>query len=149
MRLYLKNKYGVSKAFLFIGMVPGNQKLYEILQSSGYVLIFKPTVRYIENGKETVKGNVDAELVLYAAAKVYNEYDKAVIISGDGDFACLYEYLVEHQKLLRIMTPNRRYSKLLRTFIKYIVNIDELRKRIAYTPSYSIKIKSARGRSKP
>ena len=52
LRLYLKNKYGVSKAFLFIGMVPGNQKLYEILQSSGYVLIFKPTVRYIENGKK-------------------------------------------------------------------------------------------------
>lgn len=28
-RLYLKNKYHVEKAYLFIGMVPGNEQLYE------------------------------------------------------------------------------------------------------------------------
>jgi hypothetical protein len=54
-RLYLKNKYSVEQAFMFIGMVSGNQKLYTQLQAAGFILIFKPTVRYFENGKETLK----------------------------------------------------------------------------------------------
>jgi hypothetical protein len=63
LRLYLKNKYGVDRAFIFIGLVNNNQKLYTYLQAAGFILIFKPTVRYFEDGKETVKGNVDAESV--------------------------------------------------------------------------------------
>ena len=59
LRLYLKNKYGVEQAFMFIGMVSSNQKLYTQLQAAGFILIFKPTVRYFENGKETVKGNAE------------------------------------------------------------------------------------------
>lgn len=59
-RIYLKDKYSVSKAFLFIGYVPENQDLYTNLQKAGYILIFKPTLKR-PDGK--VKGNVDAELV--------------------------------------------------------------------------------------
>lgn len=62
-------------------------------------MIFKPTVRYFENGKEAVKGNADAELVLHAAAIEYSNYDKALIVSGDGDFACLIYFLAEKGKL--------------------------------------------------
>jgi hypothetical protein len=47
-RLYLKNKYHVDKAFMFIGMVSNNQKLYTQLQTAGFILVFKPTVRYFE-----------------------------------------------------------------------------------------------------
>src|SRR5438045_3316091 len=89
LRLYLQHKYNIEKAFLFIGMVANNQKLYTTLQSAGFILIFKPTVRYFVDGKETYKGNVDAELVLHASAIEYAHYDKAIIVSGDGDFACL------------------------------------------------------------
>lgn len=89
-RLYLKNKYNVQKAYLFIGQVPGNEMLYLSLQEAGYILIFKPTV---EIKDDTVKGNVDAELVLHASAIQYDNYDKAIIVSGDGDFACLVEFL--------------------------------------------------------
>src|SRR3990167_4329773 len=85
-RLYLKNKYGVSKAYLFIGQVPGNEAMYAHLQEMGYILIFKPTMQYKRSGKVETKGNVDAELVLYASAISFGDYDKAVIVSGDGDF---------------------------------------------------------------
>ncbi len=85
-RLYLKNKYNVKRAYLFIGQVEGNELLYENLHEMGYELILKPTTEYTVDEVVTVKGNVDAELVLYAAAKVYNQYDKAIIVSGDGDF---------------------------------------------------------------
>lgn len=131
-RLYLKNKYNVAEAYLFIGKTDGNQDLYTALQQAGYTLIFKPTVAYYEAGKKTMKGNVDAELVLYAAAKVYNDYDKAVIVSGDGDFYCLAEYLDESDKLLRIITPNRRYSKLLSDYRSYITSLEPLQSRLAY-----------------
>ena len=131
-RLYLKNKYNVSEAYLFIGMVPGNERMYSQLSQAGYHIVFKPTVIYTENGRLTTKGNVDAELVLYAAAKVYEQYDKAVIVSGDGDFACLHDYLPEKHKLLHVMVPNARFSKLLREQQKYIVRIDRLKDKVQY-----------------
>lgn len=131
-RLYLKNKYNVERAYLFIGKTSGNQDLYNSLQQAGYVLVFKPTVAYVENGRKTMKGNVDAELVLYAAAKTYSEYQKAIIISGDGDFYCLAEYLIEKQKLLRIITPNRKYSKLLRSYRNYITHLEPLQSKLEY-----------------
>ncbi len=126
-RLYLKNKYDVDRAFMFIGLVANNQQLYTMLQASGFILIFKPTVQYFENGKQTVKGNVDAELVLHAAAIEYSNYDKAIIVSGDGDFACLAQFLESKDKLLHIFTPNHRYSQLLKPHSKYIVKLSSLK----------------------
>ena len=62
-RVYLKDKYDITKAFLFIGYVSTNQNLYTSLQKDGYILVFKPTLFLPKGG---VKGNVDAELVLYS-----------------------------------------------------------------------------------
>ena len=88
-RQYLRDKYQISKAYLFIGYVDGNSPLYTYLQTVGYILIFKPTLE-LPDGK--VKGNVDAELVLHTMIE-YPNYTKAMIVSGDGDFYCLVEYL--------------------------------------------------------
>lgn len=143
LRLYLKNKYAVEEAFIFIGMVGDNQKLYTMLQKAGFILVFKPTVQYFQDGKQTVKGNVDAELVLHAAAIQYPNYDKAIIITGDGDFACLMEYLEGKGKLMHILTPNNKYSKLLQPYAKYIVQVSRLRKSIEYKKT------GIGGRSKP
>ena len=132
-RLYLKNKYKVEKAYLFIGQVDGNESLYESLKGAGYEVVFKPTTEYQVDGETTVKGNVDAELVLYASAKVYKQYNKAIIISSDGDFLCLAQYLFERQKLLHIMVPNGRYSQLLGEFQSSIVRLDKLKRSLHYS----------------
>jgi len=63
LRQYLRDKYSITKAFLFIGYVYDNQDLYTALQKDGYILIFKPTLR-LPDGR--VKGNIDADLVLHA-----------------------------------------------------------------------------------
>lgn len=131
-RLFLKNKYNVEQAYMFIGMVPNNQKLYTELQEAGFVLVFKPTIRYFVDGTDTVKGNVDAELVLHAAAVQYEHYDKAVIVSGDGDFTCLVEFLIDNNKLLRLLAPNHKYSSLLAKFDKYIVRLDKQLQAFGY-----------------
>ncbi len=113
-RKYLSDKYGVTKAFLFIGYLPTNQNLYTALQQYGYILIFKPTL-VLADGK--VKGNVDAELVLHAMIE-YTNYSKAVIVSGDGDFHCLVKYLKNKSKLEKLIIPNRnKHSSLLREFL--------------------------------
>ena len=143
-RLYLKNKYNVEKAYLFIGQLAGNEQLYLYLQEAGYILIFKPTV---ETKEGDVKGNVDAELVLHAAAIQYKNYDKALIVSGDGDFTCLIEFLVERQKLLHVLTPNRHYSSLLRRYDTYIKRVDNARSSLE--DSMPIKKTRTSGRSKP
>ena len=126
-RIYLKDKYKVEKAFLFIGYVMGNEARYSSLQTAGFHLIFKPTLEYKKNKKVVVKGNVDAELVLHSMIE-YSNYDKAIIVSGDGDFHCLIKYLSEKDKLLKLLIPNQfKYSALLRRFISYIEFLTPLR----------------------
>ncbi len=128
-RVYLKDKYHVTKAFLFIGYVAGNERLYTYLQDSGYVCIFKPTLETKIDGERKTKGNVDADLVLHAMIQLAN-YDKAVIVTGDGDFHCLVEYLSEKEKLFKIIVPNLHYSSLLRGFSNFMVNIQFLRNKL-------------------
>jgi len=128
--IYLKDKYKVRKTFLFIGYVAGNEALYTSLQEAGYIVIFKPTLEYKKEGKRHTKGNVDAELVLHTMIE-YPNYDKAIIVSGDGDFHCLIEYLESKDKLFKIVIPNsQKYSALLRKFHKYFVYMDNLKKKL-------------------
>jgi len=118
-RKYLADKFRVAKAFLFIGYIRKYEKMYRNLKSYGYELIFKPTV---EDSHGKPKGNVDAELVLHSAAIQYSNYDNAVVVSGDGDFYCLYEYLTKKNKLSKIIIPNRHSeSSLLKKFHSYKV----------------------------
>lgn len=128
-RIYLSDKYHVAKAFLFIGFLPDNLSLYNYLQKSGYIVIFKPTLPGKKKGQEIVKGNVDAELVLQAIVE-FGNYDKAIIVSGDGDFYCLIEHLANTGKLYKIIVPNRKYSSLLRKFSPYIVMADMLKEKV-------------------
>ena len=110
-RVYLKDKFKVTQAYLFMGYIKENQRMYEQLQDNGYTLVFKPTLIYKDG---TTKGNCDAELVLHTMIK-YTVFDKAVIVSGDGDFFCLAEYLRENDKLKSILIPDQnRYSALLK-----------------------------------
>jgi len=129
-RVYLKEKYHVDKAFLFIGYVQGNQDMYTRLQEDGFILIFKPTLRY-KNGR--IKGNVDAEIVLQAMIEI-SEYDGAVLVTGDGDFQCLAKYLHKKEKLKKIVVPNQKsYSVLLKKMpSEYLAFVSDLKKRLEY-----------------
>jgi len=126
---FLRDKYRVTHAFLFIGYIYENQDLYISLQKDGYILIFKPTLS-LPDGR--VKGNVDAELVLHAMIE-YDNYDKALIVTGDGDFYCLVDYLVKKNKLLKLMVPNRnKFSSLLRKMMPHIMFMNDLRGKLEH-----------------
>lgn len=141
--IYLQDKFKIVKAFLFIGYVAGNEALYTSLQKAGYIIVFKPTLEFKREGKMYTKGNVDAELVLHTMIE-YPHYNKAMIVSGDGDFHCLIEYLERKNKLLHILIPNpKKYSALLRKFHKYFTYIHLLETKL------SIKKRGSNLRTKP
>jgi uncharacterized LabA/DUF88 family protein len=133
-RIFLKDKYKVEKAYIFIGYVEGNQQMYKKLQEDGYIVIFKPTLVYKD---ATTKGNCDAELVLHSMIELPN-YEKAVLVSGDGDFYCLAEYLRGIKKLEAVVIPDQeRYSALLKKINtsseKYLVFLNDVRNKLEYT----------------
>lgn len=128
-RVYLREKYGVGTAYYFVGFIEGNSNLYTSLQKNGYILIFKPTLT-LPDGK--VKGNVDAELVLYTMIE-YENYEKAVIVTGDGDFYCLVDYFIKNNKLLTLLIPDRnRFSSLFRRKMAHISFISDFRRKLEY-----------------
>jgi len=127
-RQYLKDKFRVNRAYYFIGYVKKNEWLYRILEKAKYKVVYKPTVY---NSKGELKGNVDAELVLYAAAKEFPNYDEAVIVAGDGDYACLVKYLKEKNKLKRLLIPNMKSeSSLLKKYQEYKTFIEKERAKL-------------------
>ncbi len=128
-RRLLLERYGIEKAFICIGYVPANAYLYAYLQDMGFTCIFKPTLK-VRDG--TIKGNVDAELVLHTMIEK-DHFDKVLIVTGDGDFHCLVEYLVQVGKLERLLVPNRfRYSALLkRAAGKHIDFMNDLQQKLA------------------
>jgi len=129
-RVYLEEKYGVKRAYLFLGYIKKNQDLYKSLRRFGYTLIFKEVLEY--TGKK-IKGNCDAELVLQAMID-FRKYNKAVIVSGDGDFACLVKHLNSKNKLKRILVPNKhKYSALLKKAVRNkLTSMNNLKKKLQF-----------------
>jgi uncharacterized LabA/DUF88 family protein len=140
LRNFLRDKYGVTKAYMFIGYVPEFEAMYEQLHEQGFAIVLKPTYdmtrpRQEEQGKDEekrpIKGNIDAELVLWAM-KDLPDYDKAIIVSGDGDFYCLVEYLDEVGKLEKILPPTAHYSSLYNKYEKYVDRLDNYKRQLEY-----------------
>lgn len=128
--VYLRDKYSVKTAYLFIGYLPENQRLYSLLQKAGYLLIFKQVMK---DGNGKPKGNIDADLVLQTMID-YQNYDKAIIVSSDGDFYSLVEYLYANTKLKAVISPNKdKCSILLKKKAKEkIYFIDDLKSKLEY-----------------
>ena len=129
-RIYLREHYGIAKAYYFIGYMPENNPLYTFLQSVGYIVIFKPILRTPDG---QIKGNCDSELVLQAMIDL-NDYEKAIIVSSDGDFYCLINYLHEKDKLLCVLAPCKAgFSHLLDVASKgHVAYFDNLRGKLEY-----------------
>lgn len=128
---YLQEKYGVCRAYIFIGYIEGNNDLYTVLQKMGYICVFRPTLKYKDG---TTKGNCDAELVLQTMLD-FNEYDRAIIVTGDGDFYCLVKYLIDKNKLKAVLIPNRlKFSALLKLkeFRPFLRFINDLADKLSY-----------------
>lgn len=127
-RVWLDEKYAVSAAYIFIGLMPKHKELYTYLQECGFMLIFKEVV-YDGDGK--AKGNCDADLVLKTVIDFYEKkFEKAVLVTSDGDYAGLVNFLKENNAFTCLLSPNNKCSFLLRKLNIPIVYLNTQRKKL-------------------
>ncbi|MCX6731727.1 MAG: NYN domain-containing protein [Candidatus Parcubacteria bacterium] len=118
-RVWLKDKYRIAQAYIFIGLVPKHKELYTYLQECGFTLIFKP------------KGNCDADLVLRSVIDFYEKRcEKAIIVTSDGDYAGLVKFLIEKDSLLTVVSPGNKCSYLLRKLNTPIVYLNTQKNKL-------------------
>ncbi len=141
-RVWLRERFAVQKAYIFIGYQPVQADLYRALQEFGYIVEFKPVLQ-LPDGK--VKGNCDAELVLRAMIDLA-DYERAVIITGDGDFHCLVKYLDGKKKLETLIAPSHQgCSSLLKKLLgKRIIFLDHSKEKLGYRLSEKKRTPSGR-----
>lgn len=139
-RVYLKEKYHVDKAFYYMGYIIDGaeyENLYEHIQESGFILVFREHNSAMLGKK---KGNVDSDIILNAMKRIYlkEDFSKFVLVSGDGDYKGLVDFLIEHNKFEKILFPNKKYASSLyksisRAYYAYL-NDTDVRKKIEYRP---------------
>lgn len=127
-RLWLYSKYGIERAYLFLGLIPKYKDIYKYLQEVGFTLVFKETI-YDSDGK--AKGNCDADPVLWSVRDTFEKsFDKALIVSSDGDYASLIKFLQEKRKLIGILSPSNHCSILLKRTNANINYLDWVKSKI-------------------
>ncbi len=121
-RVWLKEKYNVNNAFIFLGLISKNTDLYVHLKNSGFILIFKE-ITY--DGTGNIKGNCDSDLVLSAVCNYYEkQFDKAIIVSSDGDYASLVKFFKNRDSFHTLISPSNKCSFLLRKLNVHIVYLE-------------------------
>ncbi|OQA36729.1 MAG: NYN domain protein [Parcubacteria group bacterium ADurb.Bin326] len=127
-RQYLSEKYEVKNAYYFLGFVDeNNQELYEKIQVAGFILKFREHNSGMLSSK---KGNVDSDIIFEVMKKMYKKepFDKVVLVTGDGDFKMLVDFLIEEGRFKKILFPNKTfasslYKKITRVYFDYLLNI--------------------------
>ncbi len=112
-RVYLRKKYGVQKAYYFLGYAQDkNRELYEEIQNAGFILTFRQHNQAMLGLK---KGNVDSDIIFQIMKKLYSkeDFDKVLLVSGDGDYKLLVDFLIEERRLEKILFPYRRAASSL------------------------------------
>lgn len=114
-RSYLEKKYKVSKAYYYLGFVQEGEKienLYEEIQSAGFILVFRQHNVAMQAKK---KGNVDSDIIFSIMKRLYQKegFNKIVLVSGDGDFKMLVDFLIEENKLEKVLFPNKKFASSL------------------------------------
>jgi uncharacterized LabA/DUF88 family protein len=117
--VYLKNRLNVSVAYYFLGNIKENRNIYTDLESWGYTLVLKDPTRFVTDEEycpycdmviapeiPRYKSDCDSLMTLQIMS-VLNLFDKAVIITSDGDFDNLVKKLLQQDKLRLVFAPCR------------------------------------------
>lgn len=91
-------------------------RFYLKLQKFGYKLYLKPVkLYYQDDGTTQRKANCDVEMAFYLM-KEKDNFDKVIILSGDGDFLPILKYLKGIGKEVIILARGPRTAKEIRQF---------------------------------
>ena len=114
LRIYLKDKYKIKHAYYFLGTInEKEQDLYDNLQKAGFIIKFKDHNKNLITQK---KGNVDSDIIFEIMKNLLDnnsEFEKIFLISGDGDYIKIVDYLIKENRFGKILFPNRKFSSSL------------------------------------
>ena len=127
-KFYLENKYNAGEIYYFLGYVQNeNEELYDEIQKSGLILKFREHNSAMLGKK---KGNVDSDIIFTVMKKIYKKeaFDKVILVSGDGDYKMLVDFLIEENRFEKILFPNKRrasslYKKIGRGYFAYLEDL--------------------------
>jgi len=89
---------------------------YRKLEEFGYELYLKPVKLYEqEDGTTRRKANCDVEMAFHLM-KDKDNFERAIILSGDGDFLPVLKYLKKDGKNIIILARGERSAKEIRQF---------------------------------
>ncbi len=135
-RKYLVDKYNVSEAYYFLGFISEKeQDLYDNLQKAGFILRFREHSSALKGKK---KGNVDSDIIFSIMRKIIqgDKFDKIVLVSGDGDYKKIVDFLIKRNELKKILFPNQEFASSLYDELgsEYFDNLDkkDIKKKIIY-----------------
>src|SRR3989344_5857497 len=106
------------------------------LERAGFVLSFR---EHSIGALGSKKGNVDTDLVFEVMRMLVEKekLDKAFIVSGDGDYKRLANFLIRKGKFGKMLFPNKKfvssvYKKLGLEYVDYLGN-ENVRAKLART----------------
>jgi uncharacterized LabA/DUF88 family protein len=112
-RIYLREKYQVLQAYYFLGFIQEKYRdMYIKIQEAGFILVFREHHSLMQGKK---KGNVDCDIVFSIMQKLYKKeiIGKVILVSGDGDYKRLVDFLIEENKLKKILFPDAKKASSL------------------------------------
>jgi uncharacterized LabA/DUF88 family protein len=76
------------------------------------------------------KGNVDSDIIFSIMKRLYAQepFNKIVLVSGDGDYKMLVDFLISEDRFEKILFPNSVYRSSLYKEISatYFASLDDL-----------------------
>ncbi|MBP6881498.1 MAG: NYN domain-containing protein [Candidatus Pacebacteria bacterium] len=130
-RIYLHDLYNVDRAYYYLGYVQNGdvyQALYEEIQAAGFILVFR---EHNSAMLGTKKGNVDSDIIFSVMKRLYKQedFDQIILVSGDGDYKMLVDFLIEEQKFRKVLFPDGKrasslYKQITRKYFDDLSKID-------------------------
>ena len=111
-----RGKYMNDAALLLISRHLQRVRFYLKLQKFGYELYLKPVKLYEQDdGTTRRKANCDVEMAFYLMKEKEN-FDRVIVLSGDGDFLPVLKYLRSNGKEVIILARGPRTAREIRQF---------------------------------
>lgn len=133
---YLKERYKCKKIYYFAGLDTNNkkqQKFYKKLEEFGYLLVLKQVKIYPQpDGSKVRKANCDVDLTFYAM-RDKDKFDKAIFMTGDGDFFVMLDYFIKQNKEILVTANGKRTAREIRQLVgERFTDLKLIKKLVAF-----------------
>jgi uncharacterized LabA/DUF88 family protein len=111
--------------YIYMSLNPKNEwedLLIHQLRRNNFQVFVK---KIVERADGTRKGNVDTKIAWDMRDRL-DDYDVAILVSGDGDFTCIVEMLKRRGKCVVVVGLSSMTSRALKNMADYFIDLEEL-----------------------